>query len=130
MQHASIVGFLSGTVSPEILAIEIAAEVAAFRASLKETASGHIMISDGPLYLVTRDGARRLLEAVANGQLPFDAAKYVADCIVMNDDFDFADEAVRDAIYFVEDDTGRFVAGEDDWRPTRDEILAELALLD
>ncbi|EAT08903.1 hypothetical protein SKA58_17477 [Sphingomonas sp. SKA58] len=82
------------------------------------------------MYLVTRNGARRLLEAVANGQLPFDAANYVAECIVLNDHFDFADEAVRDAIYLVEDDTGRFVAGEDDWRPTRDEILTALALLD
>lgn len=130
MQHSLIVEFLSGTVSPEILAAEMAAEVAAFRASLKATASGHVVISEGPLYLVTRDGARRLLEAVATGQLPFDAANYVADCIVMNDDFDFADEAVRDAIYFVEDDSGRYVAGEDDWRPTRDETLAALALLD
>ncbi|AEG50388.1 hypothetical protein Sphch_2747 [Sphingobium chlorophenolicum L-1] len=88
------------------------------------------MIFDGPLCLVTREGARRLLEAVANGQLSFDVANYVADCIVMNDDFDFADEAVRDAIYFVEDDSGRFVAGEDDWRPTREETLAALAMLD
>ncbi|WP_254302410.1 hypothetical protein [Sphingobium chlorophenolicum] len=98
--------------------------------ALEATSSGHIVIFDGPLCLVTREGARRLLEAVANGQLSFDVANYVADCIVMNDDFDFADEAVRDAIYFVEDDSGRFVAGEDDWRPTREETLAALAMLD
>lgn len=100
MQHSSIVGFLSGTILPEVLAAEIAAEVGAFRASLQATSSGHIVISDGPLYLVMRDGARRLLEAVANEQLPFDAANYIADCIVMNDDFEFADEAVRNAIFF------------------------------
>lgn len=130
MQHSLIVEFLSGTISPEVLATEIAAEVGAFRVSLKATASGHIMISDGLLYLVTRDGARRLLEAVANEQLPFDAANYIADCIVMNDDFEFADESVRDAIFFVEDDSGRFVAGDDNWRPTHEETQAALARLD
>lgn len=130
MQHSSIVGFLSGTILPEVLAAEIAAEVGAFRASLQATSSGHIVISDGPLYLVMRDGARRLLEAVANEQLPFDAANYIADCIVMNDDFEFADEAVRNAIFFLEDDSERFVAGEDNWRPTHEEIQAALARLD
>lgn len=80
--------------------------------------------------MVTRDGARRLLEAVADGRLPFDAANYLADCIVMNDDFEFADDAVRDAVFFVEDDSGRFSTQDVEWRPSREETLAALALLD
>ena len=115
MQHRSIVAFLSGTLSPEELAEEIGAEVAAFRAALRETA---------------KEGARRLLEAVADNRLPFAAANYVADCIVMNDDFDFADDTVRNAVFFIEDDTGQFAAQNDEWRPTREETLAALALLD
>ncbi|WP_243645510.1 hypothetical protein [Sphingomonas sp. PP-CE-1G-424] len=71
-----------------------------------------------------------MLEAVADERLPFDAANYLADCIVMNDDFDYADEAVRDAVLFIEDDSGRFATGEDDWRPTRADTLAALAHLD
>lgn len=130
MQHASIVGFLSGTLSPEALANEIAAEVAAFRAALRTTANGNIVVTDGPQFVVTKEGARRLLEAVADERLPFDAANYIADCIVMNDDFDFADDAARDAVFFIEDDSGRFVAQDDNWRPTRAETLAALALLD
>lgn len=129
MQHASIVSFLSGTLSPEALAAEISDEVAAFRAALKATRNGRIIVSDGPQFLINREGAKRLLEAVGNGRLPFDAANYVADCIVMNDNFEFADDATRDAIFFVEDDSGRFIAEDDDWRPTREETMAALALL-
>ncbi len=130
MKHGSIVGFLSGTLSAEGLADEIRAEVAAFRTALRETANGNILVSEGPLFVVTRDGARRLLEAVADDRLPFDAANYLADCIVMNDDFEFADDVVKDAVFFIEDDSGRFATQNDEWRPTREETLAVLALLD
>lgn len=130
MQHGSIVAFLTGTLSPESLAAEIESEVARFKAALKENGEGHIQVTNGPPFVVTKEGARRLLEAVAGDQLPFDAANYLADCIVMNDDFDFADEAVRDAVFFIEDDSGRFATGDDEWRPARAEMLAALALLD
>lgn len=130
MQYGSIVAFLSGTLSPESLAAEIGPEVARFRAALRETAEGQIHVTDGPLYMVTKEGARRLLEAVADDLLPYNAANYLVDCIVLNDDFDFADESVRDAVFFIEDDSGRFVTGDDEWRPARSEILAALALLD
>lgn len=130
MQHGSIVAFLSGTLSPESLAAEIGPEVARFRAALRDTAEGHIQVTNGPPFVVTREGARRLLEAVADDRFPYDAASYLADCIVMNDAFDFADEAVRDAVFFIEDDTERFATGIDNWRPTRSETLAALALLD
>lgn len=130
MQHASIVAFLSGTLTPENLTAEIGAEVASFRAALRETAEGHIQVSDGPNFVVTREGARRLLQAVADERLPYDTASYLADCIVMSDEFDFADEAVRDAVFFVEDDTGRFATGDDEWCPSRAETLAALARLE
>lgn len=130
MQHGSIVAFLSGTLSPESLAAEIASEVARFKAALKETGEAHIHVTDGLPFVVTKAGARRLLEAVADDRLPFDAANYLADCIVMNDDFHFADEVVRNAVFFIEDDSGRFATGDDGWRPARAETLAALALLD
>ncbi len=130
MQHASIVAFLSGKLSAQSLAAEIADEVATFRAALKQTKTGRIIISDGPLFVITKEGARRLLEALANEQLPFDAANYVADCIVMNDDFEFADDAVRDAVHFVEDDSGIYASGDENWRPRREEVLAAISQLD
>lgn len=38
-------------------------------------------------------------------QLAFLAANYTADCLMMSDNFDFADEAVAEAIAFVADDS-------------------------
>jgi hypothetical protein len=31
--------------------------------------------------------------------------RYSADCVIMSDDFEFADDAVNEAIYFVEDNS-------------------------
>ncbi|WP_237452083.1 hypothetical protein [Qipengyuania algicida] len=130
MKHGLIVAFLTGPLSPENLADEISTEVARFRSTLKKTGEGRVQVTQGPLFVVTRADARRLLEAVADNRLPFDAANYLADCIVMSDNFDFADEAVRDAIFFIEDDTGRFATGDDNWQPSRTETVAALSLLD
>jgi hypothetical protein len=52
MQHASIVAFLSGKISPEALAEEIASEVAAFRKALRLTKNGYIAVSDGSKFLI------------------------------------------------------------------------------
>jgi hypothetical protein len=120
MDHATLVGFLIGTISPEVLADEITAEVNACEVAFRAGENGYIVITDGPSFEVTREGAKRLLAAVAEERLPFELANYVADCIMMSDDFYFADDAVRDAVHFVEDDSRP---------PTRDETVEALAML-
>jgi hypothetical protein len=130
MQYASIVAFLSGKISPEALAEEIASEVAAFRKALRLTKNGYIAVSDGPKFLITRQAARRLLEAVADERLPFITANYVADCIVMNDDFEFADDAAKDAVHYIEDDSGLCAAQDDQWHPPREDTMMAIALLE
>jgi hypothetical protein len=120
MNHASLVGFLTGTLSPEALAAEIAAEVTACNAAFRAGENGYIVITDGPSFEVTKDGARKLLAAIVEESLPFELANYVADCIMMSDDFDFANDAVRDAVHFVEDDSRP---------PTRQETMEALAML-
>ena len=108
---------------------EIASEVAAFYADIRETKRGFILISDGPLFVMTRSAARRLLTAVTTRQISSDAAVYVADCIVASDDIEFEDEATRDAISFLEDDSNRFIEGRNDlWTP--EEISKVLASID
>ncbi len=129
MQHASIVSFLSGTLSPEALACEISDEVAAFRVQLKATRNGRIIISDGPDFIVTKEGAKRLLEALLKETISFDMANYIADCITLSDHFEFADDATREAIFFLEDDSGRFITDDDHWHPTSQATMAVLALL-
>ena len=120
MEHSTLAGFLSGTLSPEELADEITPEVDACNAAFRAGKNGYIIITDGPTIEVTRDSARRLLGAIIEERLTFELANYVADCSMMSDDFDFADDAVRDAVHFVEDDSRP---------PTRDETLEALAML-
>lgn len=82
---------------------------------------GHIIVTDGPETVVTREHIRRLLKALAEDRLPFLSANYAADGLMMSDDFDFADEAVTQAVAFVADDS----------RPPRpEETGAALARLD
>ncbi len=120
MEHATLVGFLSGTLSPEVQAGEISTEVGACNAACQAGGSGYIIITDGPSFEVTREGAGRLLAAIAEERLSFELANYVADCLIMSDDFDLADDAVRDAIHFAEDDSRP---------PTQDEMIKALAML-
>lgn len=129
MKHGSLVAFLSGDLSSEKFMEEIADEITAFYADLRNTNQGVVKISSGLPFVVTRSAARHLLAAISTQALSPDAAVYVADCIVASDDISFADEAARDAVFFVEDDSGRFAHGRDDvW--TSEEILQALASLD
>jgi hypothetical protein len=70
--------------------------------------------------MVTREHARRLLQALAEDRLPFLSANYAADCLMMSDDFEFADETVAEAVEFVADDSRP---------PTPEETAAALAQL-
>lgn len=105
MEHAKLVAFLEGKLAPEQFGDEVGEEVSACNEAFRTEGLGHIVVSDGPLTIVTRDHAKRLLEAIADERLTFDIANYAADCIIMNDDFEFADDAVKEAIYFAEDDS-------------------------
>ena len=112
MDHSSLVAFLEGQLTPEQFGENAIAEVAACNESFHSDGVGYIVISDGPRIVVTRDHAKRLLEAIADERLPFEAANYAADCIIMSDDFEFADDAVKEAVYFVEDDSVAPTVGE------------------
>jgi hypothetical protein len=105
MEHSSLVAFLNGNLTPEQFSDEVRDEVTACNEAFRSGNPGYIVVTDGPLTIVTRDHARRFLEAIADERLPFELANYSADCIIMSDDFEFADDAVNEAIYFVEDDS-------------------------
>jgi len=120
MEHSSLVAFLNGDVSPDAFGREISNEVNACEQGFKTEGMGYIMVPDGPTQVITRDHARRLLEAMLSDQLAFLAANYTADCLMMSDNFDFADEAVAEAIAFVADDSRP---------PAHDETKAAIAAL-
>ena len=120
MKHSSLVAFLNGSLSPAEFAKEIVDEVTECNKAFKAGKNGYILIEDGPLTVMTRAHAHRLLEAIADKALPFELANYAADCLIMSGDFEFDDELVKEAVRFVEDDS---VA------PTENEIRALLSRL-
>lgn len=120
MEHADLVAFLTGSTESRALAREIADEVASCNAAFKSGGIGYIIVTDGPSTVVTREHAKRLLAAVADGSLDFELANYVADCLIMSDDFEFEDDAAKDAIFFLEDDSRP---------PTAEEVEAALSQL-
>ena len=120
MQHRTIISFLSGTLSPEQFGEQIADDVEACSQGCSSGGSGHVIVAEGPATMVTREHAARLLQALLDRRLTFEAANYLADGLIMSDDFDFEEAAVADAIAFVADDSRL---------PTRDETRAALAAL-
>lgn len=66
---------------------------------------GSVIISDGPETLVTRKHVTILLTALAEAKLPFDAASYVADALIMSNDFKWEDNAVAEALFFLSDES-------------------------
>lgn len=129
MQYSSLIAFLSGRLAPATLAEEISGEVAAFYAELRDAKVGFIRVSSGPTFIMDKTAARRLLEAIADRQLPAEAAVYVADCIVASEYIEFADDETREAVAFVEDDSSQFIAERSEmW--TNEEISRALRMLD
>lgn len=120
MEHSSLVAFLNGDLSPEVFGSEISKELVACTQGIKSEGLGYIVVTDGPVEVVTREHARRLLQTLLSNQLSFLAANYTADCLTMSDNFDFADDAVADAIAFVADDSRP---------PTQEEAQAAIAAL-
>jgi hypothetical protein len=121
MEHASLVAFLHGKLSPEDFDSEIGAEVAACEQGFRSKGIGYVIVTDGPETTVTRADAKRFLQAFGDGRLPFLSANYIADGLIMSGDFVFADDGVEEAIEFVADDSRP---------PTAEETLAALAALD
>ena len=129
MKHSPVLAFLSGDLSPEALTGEISDEFEVFYADLAENHYGFIETMRGPEIFLGRAGARRLLTAITANRMPATVAVYVADCIASSVDVEFADEATREAIGLIEDDSRRFIdEGQELW--TKAELAIVLASLD
>lgn len=66
---------------------------------------GHVIISEGPNAIIERRHVDVLVDALAKGTLPIQAAAYVADALITSDSFDFADDDVSDALAFLSDES-------------------------
>jgi hypothetical protein len=121
MEHPSLVAFLAGMSPAETFGREIAEEVATCDAALASEGVGSVLLTVGPPTTVTRTHARRLLTAVAEGHLSFKAVNYVADALIMSEDFDWEDDAVATTVFFLADNSRP---------PTREEVRYALSQLD
>jgi len=120
MKHSSIISFLHGEMSAGEFLDEVQGEVDECIAGLKTKGVGNIIVKDGPLTIIYRKHAARLFKSVLANELSSEVANYLADGLVMSEDFDFADEVTLEALHFLADDSRR---------PTIEEIQSTLATL-
>jgi hypothetical protein len=106
MQHSLLVYFLNGEIAPKAFDSEIKQEVNACEEGIRSKAKvGHIVITDGPQTIVTRDHMRRLLQYLLDESVPWTSLNYTADCLMMSEDFEPEDEKAAEAIEFLSDDS-------------------------
>jgi hypothetical protein len=106
MQSSSLISFLNGEKPPAELWREIEAEVnECVAAASKLGGVGHVIITDGPDTIIDRRHVEVLVGGLADGILPVQAAAYIADALIMSDDFDFADEGVSKVLFFLSDES-------------------------
>lgn len=105
MQHSSLASFLNGESPAEELWREIESEVRECLAACAKGGSGYVIITDGPEIHIARGQVAVLLTALAEAKLPLEAASYIADALIMSDDFAWDDEAVAKAVLFLSDES-------------------------
>lgn len=106
MEHALLTSFLEGTTLPEDFARAIRQEMDACEEGCRSPSNvGYIIITDGPLFVVTREHMKRLLRSMLDESLPWMSANYTGNCLIMSDDFEPEDNEVAEAIEFVADDS-------------------------
>lgn len=103
MRHSSLTAFLNGALRPDELWTEIEAEVTACLAACVKGGSGHVIFTNGSKTLVSRQHVDTLLAALAQEKLPLEAAAYLADALIMSDDFEWDDEAIAEPLFFLSD---------------------------
>lgn len=112
MRHSSLASFLNGGLGPDELWREIEPEVIACLAACAKGGSGHVIITDGPATQVSRKHVANLLAALGEARLPLQAASYIADALIMSDDFALEDEAVEEALFFLSDESAPITLAE------------------
>jgi hypothetical protein len=112
MRHSSLTNFLNGDFPPDELWREIEAEVTECLDACAKGGSGHVIITDGPDTQISRKHMGVLLAALAEADLPLEAASYIADALIMSDDFEWDDEAVADALFRLSDESAPLTLAE------------------
>ena len=112
VQYSSLMAFLNRFTPPEALAAEIETEVADCQKNTSKGGAGAVIITSGPRTTITRRQLHVFLAALASGRIPLSSASYIADALVLIEDFDFADEGVEEAVFYVSDESAPFTIEE------------------
>lgn len=119
MQHESLTSFLNGKRSAEDLWGEIEPEVNDCIAVSAKSGIGAVIITAGPLTIISSGHVAVLIAALSTSKLPMAAASYIADALIMSDDFEWEDERVADAILRLSDESAPLTQGDLEWARNR-----------
>ena len=115
VQHGSLTSFLNGERSADQLWREIETEVKECLAACAKLGSGAVTISDGPKTHISRRQVAVLLSALVEGEIPMDAASYIADAMIMSDDFAWEDEGIADVLFRLSDESAPLTMIDLEW---------------
>jgi len=117
--HDTLTSFLNGERSADQLWREIEPEVKECLATCARFGSGAVTISDGPKTQISRRQVAVLISALAAGEIPMVAASYIADAMIMSDDFAWEDEGIADALFRLSDETAPLTMIDLEWANSR-----------
>jgi len=105
MRHSSLASFLNGELPADELWRQIETEVGDCIAACAKGGTGHVIITHGSDTLVAPQQVSVLLTALADDKLPLDAASYIADALIMSENFEWDDASVAEALFFLCDES-------------------------
>lgn len=113
MLYSSLIAFLDGVIAPNVFEMEITEEVAACVEGVsKKGGIGELHLTSGPETTLTISNLVYLLEVLENGNLSLDAGNYIANCVMLDDNFNFETDLVADTVYILSDDTAPLTQSE------------------
>ena len=119
MQHGSLTSFFNGERSGDQFWREIEPEVTECLAACAKLGWGGVTISVAPKTHISRRQAAVLISALAEGEIPIGAANYIADAMIMSDDFAWEDEKIADALFCLSDESSSLTIIDLEWAISR-----------
>jgi hypothetical protein len=119
VQHESLTLFLNGKRTAEDLWCEIEREVNDCLTGCAKSGVGAVVITAGPLTKISLQHVAVLIGALSTAELPMAAASYIADALVMSEDFEWEDDGVAAAIFRLADESAPLTDSDLEWAKIR-----------
>lgn len=119
VQHESLTLFLNGKRTAEDLWREIEHEVNDCITACGKSGVGAVVITAGPVTNISAEHVAVLIGALSTAKLPMAAASYIADALIMSEDFGWDGEGVADAIFRLADESAPLTESDLEWARNR-----------